>query len=49
MRFVEDGVVEFAASNRYCSVQVAFVGIGGDEENATAVDVARKVGPKIPA
>jgi hypothetical protein len=49
MRFTEDGVVEFAASNRYNSVQIAVVGMDGDAANAAAVDVAKKIAPKIPA
>jgi hypothetical protein len=48
MRFVA-GAVEFAAGERYNSVQVATpVTMSADESNATGVDLARKISPQIP-
>jgi hypothetical protein len=48
MRFVA-GAVEFAAGERYNSVQVATpVTMSLDESNAAGVDLARKISPQIP-
>jgi hypothetical protein len=48
MRFVA-GAVEFAAGERYNSVQVATpVTMSPDESNAAGVDLARKISPQIP-
>ncbi|MDT5012150.1 MAG: hypothetical protein QOH57_3767 [Mycobacterium sp.] len=48
MRSLGSGQVEFAAGNRSNSVQVAVLKLSADEANAAAVDLARKVAPKIP-
>lgn len=48
MRYGGGGQVEFAAGNRDNSVQVAVNKLSADEANAAAVDLARKVSPKIP-
>ena len=47
MRFLGSGVVEFAAGGRSNTVQVAVPSMGGDEANAAAVKLARKIGPQI--
>jgi hypothetical protein len=49
MRFIGSGQVEFAAGNRSNTVQVAVTKMSADEANAAAVDLARKVGPKVPS
>jgi hypothetical protein len=48
MRFLGSGVVEFAAGGRSNTVQVAVPSMAGDEANAAAVELARKIGPQIP-
>lgn len=48
MRFLVPGQVEFAAGGRNNMVQVAVLSMSGDEANAAAVDLARKIGPQIP-
>ncbi|MDG4663305.1 DUF3558 family protein [Mycobacterium sp. 236(2023)] len=48
MRFLVPGQVEFAAGGRNNMVQVAVLAMSGDEANAAAVDLARKIGPQIP-
>jgi hypothetical protein len=49
MRYLVDGQVEFPAGNRSNTVQVAVLKLSADDANAAAVDLARKIGPKIPA
>jgi hypothetical protein len=48
MRFLVPGQVEFAAGGRNNMVQVAVLSMSGDEANAAAVDLARKIAPQIP-
>jgi hypothetical protein len=48
MRFLGSGLVEFAAGGRSNTVQVAVLSMAGDEADAAAVELARKVGPQIP-
>lgn len=48
MRFLVSGQVEFAAGGRNNMVQVAVLSMSGNEANAAAVDLARKIGPQIP-
>lgn len=49
MRFLGPGSVEFAAGHRTNTVQVAVLQmLSTDAANDAAVDLARKVGPKIP-
>jgi len=48
MRFLGSGMVEFPAGGRSNTVQVAVLSMAGDEANAAAVELARKVGPQIP-
>jgi hypothetical protein len=48
MRFLASGMVEFPAAGRSNTVQVAVLAlIGADADNA-AVDLARKIGPRVP-
>lgn len=48
MRYLGGRQVEFPAGNRSNTVQVAVLRISSDEADAAAVDLARKVGPKVP-
>ena len=48
MRFLGNGLVEFAAGGRSNTVQVAVMSMAGDEANAAAVELARKIGPQLP-
>lgn len=48
MRFLGNGLVEFAAGGRSNTVQVAVLSMAGDEANAAAVELARKIGPRLP-
>jgi hypothetical protein len=49
MRFTADGAVEFVAGGRANSVQVAVLGMIGDgTANDAAVDLARKIAPRVP-
>jgi hypothetical protein len=48
MRFLGNGLVEFAAGGRSNTVQVAVLSMAGDEANAAAVELARKIGPQLP-
>ena len=48
MRFLGPGLVEFAAGGRSNTVQVAVLSMAGDEANAAAVELARKIGPQLP-
>jgi len=48
MRFLGSGTVEFPASGRSNTVQVAVLRMSGDECNAAAVELARKIAPQIP-
>ena len=47
MRFLGNGLVEFAAGGRSNTVQVAVLSMAGDEANAAAVELARMIGPQI--
>lgn len=49
MRYMGSGQVGFAAGDRSNTVQVAVLRLSADEANATAVDLARKVAPKVPS
>jgi hypothetical protein len=49
MRFLGSGSVEFAAGTRSNMVQVAVLRMSTDEANAAAVELARKIGPQLPA
>jgi hypothetical protein len=49
MRYLGGGQVEFPAGSRSNTVQVAVLKLSADDANAAAVDLARKIGPKIPA
>lgn len=49
MRYLGGGQVEFPAGNRSNTVQVAVLKLSADDAKAAAVDLARKIGPKIPA
>lgn len=48
MRFV-GGALEFAASDRYNSVQVASITLAPEAANSAMIDLANKVAPQIPA
>jgi hypothetical protein len=48
MRFLLSGLVEFAAGGRSNTVQVAVLSMAGDEANAAAVELAKKIGPQLP-
>jgi hypothetical protein len=48
MRFLGNGLVEFAAGGRSNTVQVAVLSMAGDAANAAAVELARKIGPQLP-
>ncbi|TRW77842.1 DUF3558 domain-containing protein [Mycolicibacterium sp. 018/SC-01/001] len=48
MRFLVPGQVEFPAGGRNNMVQVAVGSMTGDQANAAAVDLARKITPQIP-
>ena len=48
MRFLGSGMVEFPAGGRSNTVQVAVLRMSGDEANNAAVELAQKIGPKIP-
>ena len=48
MRFLGGGEVEFAAGNRTNTVQVAVLHMSTDQANSAAVDLARKIAPKVP-
>jgi hypothetical protein len=48
MRYLGGGQVEFAAGNRSNTVQVAVLRLSPTQANAAAVDLARKVAPKVP-
>jgi hypothetical protein len=48
MRFLGNGLVEFAARGRSNTVQVAVLSMAGDEADAAAVDLARKIGAQLP-
>jgi hypothetical protein len=47
MRFLGNGLVEFAAGGRSNTVQVAVLGMAGDEANTAAIELARKIGPQL--
>lgn len=48
MRLMGGGQVEFAAGNRSNTVQVAVLKLSGDQANSAAIDLARKITPKVP-
>lgn len=48
MRFV-GGALEFAAANRYNSVQVASVSVAPEAANDAMIGLANKIAPQIPA
>jgi hypothetical protein len=48
MWFLGNGMVEFPAGGRSNTLQVAVLRMSGDEANAVAVELAKKVGPQIP-
>ena len=48
MRFMGGGQVEFAAGNRVNTVQVAVLKLLGDQANAAAVNLAKKIAPQVP-
>ncbi|MGA8546119.1 MAG: hypothetical protein WB785_12780 [Mycobacterium sp.] len=48
MRLMGGGQVEFAAGNRSNTVQVAMLKLSPDQANSAAVDLARKITPKVP-
>jgi hypothetical protein len=47
MRFLGNGSVEFAAGNRFNTVQVAVLNMKGDQSNDAAVDLARKISSQL--
>lgn len=49
MRYMGSGQVGFPAGGRSNTVQVAVLRLSADETNAAAVDLARKVAPKVPS
>lgn len=48
MMFLGNGLVNFAAGGRSNTVQVAVLSMAGDEADAAAVDLARKIGAQLP-
>lgn len=48
MRFLATGMVEFPAGGRSNTVQVAVLALMGQEADNAAVDLARKIGPRLP-
>ena len=48
MRLMGGGQVEFAAGDRSNTVQVAVLKLSGDQANSAAIDLARKITPKVP-
>jgi hypothetical protein len=48
MRFVASGMVEFPAAGRSNTVQVAVLKLLGQDADNAAVDLARKIGPRLP-
>lgn len=49
MRYIYFGAVKFAGGNRENTVQVAVIRLTGDQRDAAAVDLARKILPKLSA
>jgi hypothetical protein len=49
MRMLASGMVEFPAGGRSNTVQVAVLKLLGQDADNAAVDLARKVGPQLPA
>lgn len=47
MRYIDFGAVRFAGGNRENTVQVAVIRLTGDQRDAAAVDLARKMLPKL--
>lgn len=48
MRLMGGGLIEFPAGNRSNTVQVAVLRLSADQANSAAIDLARKVSPKVP-
>jgi hypothetical protein len=48
MRLMGGGTVEFAAGNRVNTVQVAVLRLSPDQANSAAIDLARKISPRVP-
>lgn len=48
MRLMGGGQVEFAAGNRSNTVQVAMLKLSAEQANSAAIDLARKITPKVP-
>lgn len=48
MRLMGGGGVEFAAGNRSNTVQVAVLRLSPEQANSAAIDLARKITPKVP-
>lgn len=48
MRLLGGGQVEFAAGNRVNTVQVAVLKLSSDQANSAAIDLARKISPRVP-
>jgi hypothetical protein len=49
MRMLASGMVEFPAGGRSNTVQVAVLELLGQDADNAAIDLARKVGPQLPA
>ena len=47
MRYIDFGAVKFAGGDRENTVQVAVIRLSGDQRDAAAVDLARKILPKL--
>src|SRR5829696_2117682 len=48
MRFLASGMVEFPAAGRSNTVQVAVLALMGADADNAAVDLAHKIGPRLP-
>ncbi len=48
MRLMGGGQVEFAAGDRSNTVQVAMLRLSPNQANSAAIDLARKITPKVP-
>lgn len=49
MRFLGTGQIEFPAGNRSNVVQMVVGRLSADDANAAAVELARRIGPKVPS
>ena len=47
MRYIDFGAVRFAGGNRENTVQVAVIRLTGDQRDAAAIDLARKIVPQL--